>query len=116
MSEINGSTSDGFHTLDELYAHRMCLTMALFRALNGRITGISPWRSRFHHDGSAPFGGGWFIVGATLPGFGQVSYHYPERYWHDFDILGVRTLERGEPWDGHEPADVLLRLAGWATS
>ena len=35
VSDVNGSTSDGFHTFDELYAHRMTLTMALFRALNG---------------------------------------------------------------------------------
>ncbi len=112
--EINGQTSDGFHTFDELYDHRRVLCAALFRALNGRITGISPWRSRLHSDGTVPFGGGWFIVGVSLPGFGQISYHYPLEHWNTFDIPGVLTRGRAEPYDGHTPDEVLLRLAGWA--
>lgn len=109
-----GDVSDGFHTFNQLYAHRMALTAALFRALDGRRSGISPWRSLLHHDGRVPFGEGWFIVGVTLPGVGQISYHYPLRYWHDFDIPGVLTLELAEPYDGHEADDVVLRLLAWA--
>ena len=112
MTEINGQTSDGFHTFDELYAHRLALTLALFRAAGW----LYPWRSRLHHDGEAPFGGGWFVVGVTLPGTGQITYHYPDKAWSLFDnILGVRTLDRAEWYDGHTSADVVERLTEWAT-
>lgn len=117
MTKINSSsTSDGFHTFDELYAHRQALTMALFRALDGRRSGVSPWRSRLHHDGEVPFGGGWFIVGVDLPGYGQITYHYPEDRWHDFDIPGVLTFDQAPRWDGADANEVVMRLAGWALS
>ena len=114
--EITGSTSDGHHTFDDLYAHRLALTMALFRALGGSPDpdGPFPWRSLRHHDDTEPFGGGWFIVGVTFPGPAAVTYHYRDEHWHAFDIEGVRTLERAPVWDGHTPQDVIDRLTWWA--
>lgn len=42
--EVTGGTSDGYHTFDELYEHRMALTLGLMK----NCPKIS-WRSRNHH-------------------------------------------------------------------
>ncbi|HEY6013404.1 MAG TPA: hypothetical protein VIU37_05340, partial [Candidatus Limnocylindrales bacterium] len=82
---VTEDTSDGFHTFRELYAVRLALTSAFFCALTewGALDGAGPWRSKLHHDGAEPFGGGWFIVGVTLS-TGQVTFHYPMSAWRDF--------------------------------
>lgn len=48
-------TSDGYHTIEELYEHRHALFMALTCAMPWRS-----WKSRRHHDG--PSYDGWFIA------------------------------------------------------
>lgn len=114
MTAIDENTSDGFHTFKELYQHRQALTMALFRALlNDSGAGLA-WRSLLHHDGEVPFGGGWFIVGVELKGYGTITYHYEDKYWSDFNIPGVLTLERAPEWDGADADEVVMRLAKWS--
>ena len=49
--------SDGFHTFADLYEQRLILSAAL--AKNNPYA----WKSKWHEDGSVPFGGGWFIMG-----------------------------------------------------
>ena len=106
-SKITGETSDGFHTFNELYAFREALTAALFNmwaAIPSNPYGVH--KSRRHSDGEECFGGGWFIVMATLP-VGQVSFHYPDKDWNDF---AVPEMRRADTWDGHDARQALTRL------
>lgn len=96
--------SDGFHTFGELYAHRSALLLALMR----QAPDLS-WKSRLHHDGTM-FEGGWFIAGMHLPE-GDISYHLSTGWWDQY--ADVRELDRAPVWDGHTPAQVVLRLAAW---
>lgn len=107
---IDGSTSDGFHTFDELYLHRMLLNAALFNQLGADAHSFGLHRSLLHNDGAAPFGGGWFIVMATLP-TGQISYHYELDHWDLF--WNVPELDRALPWDGHTSEQAADRLLRW---
>lgn len=120
LRPVDGSTSDGFHTFDELYRHRMLLTAALFNAwhkLDGE--GIGPeanvhksWR---HSDGqtcSEAFHaepGSWFIVVAQLPD-GQISYHYQGEHW---DLFNIPERDLPAEFDGHTADDVADRLQKW---
>jgi hypothetical protein len=103
LPEDPGEISDGYHTFNELYAHRH----ALFAALAKSHPDLS-WRSRLHHDGEEwP---GWFIAGMRLPS-GDISYHLPSDHWDALE--GVPILDRGVEWDGHTPGDVVTRLRNW---
>lgn len=103
--ENTGKVSDGYHTFDELYEHRIHLFLALMK-LRPDIS----WIAQKHNDGS--FMTGWFIAGMCLPS-GQITYHLPLRFWEVARNLGVKTLEVGLKWDGHTSADVLKRLANF---
>ena len=102
---IDGSTSDGYHTFDELYEHRT----ALFAALCRSYPELS-WRSWHHHDGGDPMFDGMFIAGMALA-TGDITYHVDAERWDDFE--GIRELPHAFAWDGHTPADVVRRLNGW---
>lgn len=91
--------SDGYHTFEELYDHRM----VLFASLCNSNKDIS-WKSRLHHDGTMY--DDYFIVGMDTP-VGQVQYHYPIGSWGHFN---VRELENAPQWDGHTSKDVIERL------
>ena len=98
-----GEVSDGYHTFNELYEHRIVLFIALAKH-NPSLA----WRSRMHHDGKGLEG--WFIAGLNLPS-GIVSYHLPDRTWPA--LAGIQTLEHAPEWDGHTSTDVLKRLISW---
>ena len=100
-----GEVSDGFHTFNSLYHQRLIL----FAALCNTYRSLS-WKSKLHHDGKVPFGGGWFVVGINTPK-GQYTYHYELKDW---DLFKCRELERAPEWDGHTDRDVerLLSLKG----
>jgi hypothetical protein len=99
-----GNVSDGYHTYNELYAHRC----ALFAGLMKAYPELS-WKSKQHEDGSKLKG--WFIAGMHLPS-GDITYHLPtKQFWSKLSY--VKELEFGEPWDGHTPNDVILRLLEW---
>lgn len=97
------SVSDGYHTFDELYDHRITLYIALCRniAPNSHV-----WRSKLHSDGSAFEG--WFILGIEKNVGNQITYHLPLACWSETEF--AETLEKAPEWDGHTPADVLARL------
>jgi hypothetical protein len=104
-------TSDGFHTIAELYQHRLLLTAALFlswKLIDGEWSDepFSPHKSMLHSDGEVPFGGGWFIVVAQLP-TGQISYHYELKDW---DLFNIPERARAAEFDGHTAQDVADRL------
>jgi hypothetical protein len=95
-----GQISDGYHTFDELYKHRILLFIALMKS----HTDLS-WWSYKHADGTQ--WDGWIIGGMHLPS-GDISYHMDAVY---ADLLdGIQRLEKAPEWDGHTSNDVLLRL------
>ena len=108
---IDENTSDGYHTFAELYEFRKVYNAALFNewARQGRY---SVHKSERHADGEICFGGGWFIVVATLPG-GDVSNHYEMKDW---ELFRCETRDRAKEWDGHGSAEVLERLRGISAS
>ena len=122
-----GEISDGFHTFDELYHYRLLYNAALFNEW-GRHDAFwesestahgyeqhffNVHKSKKHYDGEEPFGGGWFIVMATLPGGFQISNHYELADW---DLFKVPTQPRADKWDGHTPEDVAKRLEEYIRS
>ena len=103
---VDGNTSDGYHTFNELYDFRKAYNAALFNewAACGKCSVHKSWR---HHDGELCFGGGWFIVVAVLPQ-GQISNHYEANDW---DLFAVPETARALfEFDGHTGGDVVSRL------
>ncbi|GAA1323238.1 hypothetical protein ACFSWE_15635 [Leucobacter albus] len=101
---VSGSTSDGHHTFDELYDYRMLYNA---HAAHGwLVAGIPVVKSWKHSDGELCFGGGWFIVTATLPA-GQVSNHYKAEHW---GLFAVPEVDLPPEYDGHTPQIAAERL------
>lgn len=120
-----GKVSDGYHTFDELYNYRMIYNAALFNewastlsTAHGygsalfRFTKFNIHKSIRHSDGELCFGGGWFIVMAELP-TGQVSNHYPMKYWN---LFKVPVVDKANEWDGHTPEQAFERLKEFVLS
>lgn len=108
--------SDGYHTMDELYEHRIALWIALCKQVqdislvdtpNGpSLNGKRVWRSKLHDDGSEHEG--WFVLGIGKKKGEIMTYHLPMSKWDECAF--AETLERAPEWDGHTAADVLERL------
>lgn len=93
---VTGSTSDGYHTFDELYHHRAVLFSVIVAMFRGRS-----WKSLHHHDGTMY--DGMFIVGIDTPA-GPATYHYDvEPYW---DMFPCEVLDRA-------PDEYLLGAGVW---
>ncbi len=90
-----GEFSDGWHTFDELYKHRMILFSIVCNTHKENA-----WKSRQHEDGS--MFDDMFIVGLNTPE-GQFSYHY---YVEDWDQFDVPELEKAPAYDGHTSDDI----------
>lgn len=103
--------SDGYHTMDELYEHRITLFIALCRMyakhynLEGGKT-YNVWRSKLHSDGSEFEG--WFVLGINKGKGDQITYHLPLSKWDETNF--AENLEKAPEWDGHTSNDVLNRL------
>lgn len=113
-TKITGSTSDGYHTFDELYYYRLLYNAALVNTimymrykngLNNDIN-IPIIKSYRHSDGELCFGGGWFIVVMETP-FGQITNHYENKYWHMFNCPSQHQVWE---YDGHTPQQAAERL------
>lgn len=102
------SVSDGYHTMHELYRHRMALFAALCKVLDNTTDchDYKVWKSKLHSDGTM-FEGGYFIAGIETPN-GQITYHMKIDKW--WDKFRVPELERAPKYDGHTSADVIERL------
>ncbi len=96
MSEINGKTSDGYHTFNELYMHRTNLFAVICRQ-----NPSCSWISNKHEDGT--MFDGMFIAGIKTPE-GDYTYHCENEYRELFK--GVKVLEFAPPYDGHLPDDI----------
>ena len=88
--------SDGYHTFDELYFHRMILFSVICSQNREKS-----WKSKLHADGT--MFKDYFIVGINTP-LGQYSYHYHMQYWDHF--CEISELEKAPEWDGHTPDQV----------
>jgi len=108
--EQTGKISDGYHTFDELYKHRIILYIALCRARgNGdHSNDLDVWRSSKHSDGEFAFNGNWFVLGINKEAGKQITYHLPNSYWGECEF--AETLEKAPEFDGHTSEDVLERL------
>lgn len=111
--------SDGDHTFDELYDHRIELFIAMCRQFSYIRKGskgdqgediithaFNVWRSELHDNGSRY--DGWFVLGINKEKGKQITYHLPMSRWNDCDF--AETLDRAPEFDGHTPADVIERL------
>lgn len=90
-----GEISDGYHTFDELYYHRMVLFAMICNTYKQKA-----WKSLKHSDGT--MFDNYFIVGITTPR-GNYTYHYDVQYW---DYFEVKELDYALTWDGHKPNDI----------
>lgn len=100
--------SDGFHTFDELYDHRITLYIALCAAQR-LFTDKEVWRSKRHSDGELCFGTGTqYVLGIGSEKGEQVTYHIPIERWDEANF--AVTLKKAPEWDGHTSTDVLNRL------
>lgn len=102
----DGKTSDGYHTFDELYAHRIVLFKVVLGLMKKREVGM--WKSKLHHNGDGyP---GWFLVGLET-GNGPIRYHLPDSEWESLSF--VTEVERAPVWDqcgGHVTIQRLEKL------
>lgn len=114
--ENYSKVSDGYHTIEELYDHRITLYIALCKARqdftyhgdarNHMGDEKTVWRSELHSDGSSY--DGWFILGMGRNKGGQITYHIPIERWDETDF--AETLDKAPKWDKHTSADVLERI------
>ena len=88
--------SDGFHTMEELYDHRILLWINL-----ANINWSCAYLLKEHFEG-------WFLLGMNTK-HGQVSYHCPNKY---LDLVNTEIVELTDDseYDGHTPSDVIDRL------
>lgn len=97
---IDGNTSDGYHTFNELYHHRAVLFSVIVENFAARA-----WKSKLHADGTMYEG--MFIVGIETPD-GQATYHYDvEPYWN---LFRCKEVDRAPEWDGHTPDQAIERI------
>lgn len=117
LGEDDMQVSDGYHTMDELYEHRIVLYITLCKTLAKMVEKANEngsdfrqvWRSKYHSDGELCFGTGTqFVLGINYDKGKQISYHIPIEKWEETDFADI--LEKAPEWDGHTPADVLERL------
>lgn len=95
-----GEISDGYHTFNELYYHRMILFSVICNSNSQKS-----WKSWKHHDGTMY--DDYFIVGIDTQE-GQYSYHYHKSEW---DYFNVEELEFAPEWDGRKPKDITRLLS-----
>lgn len=98
--------TDGYHTFEQLYDHRITLYSVLTYLFNNdEYTDHHCWKSKVHSDGSVFEG--WFIAGIGETVGEQITYHIPITRWDDFKIP---ELEKAPEWDSHTPEEILIRL------
>lgn len=99
--------SDGYHTFEQLYEHRIILFLRLCFHVNIYNDGEIPvWRSKKHSDGTE--WDGWFLLGIGIEKGEQITYHLPIKYLEDCNW--AEDLDQAPQFDGHTSEDVLNRL------
>ena len=98
--------SDGYHTFEQLYEHRIVLYIKLANLIWKDPRGLPVWRSKKHSDGSE--WDGWFLLGIGVAQGEQITYHIPISYWNECGFAENRMM--APEFDGHTSEDVLNRL------
>lgn len=94
-SDMRWSLSDGYHTFNELYEHRIWLYRVLVN------TWLFPChKSKLHNDWTSR--DWWFICMMYIDGK-QISYHIP--MWH-YNWFLCEEREYADRRDGHKSKDV----------
>lgn len=109
IAELKANPRDEYHTMAELYRHRMLYNALALYGLSSlaRPGALNCGRSRRHHDGELCFNGEYFIVWVELL-TGMVTNHYKiedEKYF-----LFLEGYEKAPEWDGHTPAEAAKRM------
>ncbi len=116
--------SDGYHTMKEVYQHRMVLFAALLKRIKYGVGTPPVWKSRHHSDCElgrvhaedlrvqlrgpcCSMFEDMFVCGIGLEKGKQITYHLPLEMW---DEVKVMELRKAPEYDGHTAADVLERL------
>lgn len=106
---LSGSSTDGYHSFDELYHHRTILFASLVNAMKhiDPTYDIDPtcvFKSKQHYEGDMyP---GYFIAGILTPD-GWSTYHQDVKYWNNFHC---RVTDKAPKWDGHTPSQAIARI------
>jgi hypothetical protein len=95
-----GEISDGYHTFNELYYHRMILFSVICNTYQDKS-----WKSWKHEDGTMY--DNYFIVGIETDE-GSYTYHYHKDEW---DMFRVKEIDFAPKWDGHMPKDIIRLLS-----
>lgn len=106
-----GKMSDGYHTFDQLYEHRIELYIALCKMIAQKKNPFKNplWLSLKHSDGTEIKD--WFILGIGKQKGQQITYHLPEKYLGKLASNPmIEILDQAPEFDGHTSADVLERL------
>ena len=104
--------SDGYHTFEELYDHRITLFIALCKSFfdvfgaKEEAGRYACWRSKVNGDGTK--WDGYFVMGIGKEAEKQITYHLPLSRWEETDF--APTLKQAPEFDGHSSSDVLERL------
>lgn len=101
-----GTLTDGYHSFNELYQHRIANYIALARAHSSTFKPV--WRTKMQSNGTA-VPEGWFLLGINKKAGNQITYHVPISMWEQCSFAS--DLAKAPEYDGHTPADVLERLA-----
>lgn len=119
-----GDISDGYHTFNELYRYRMLYNAAFLNMYsspevrmmsdgNRSVIVRNVGKSRLHHDGTEPFGGGWFVVWVTLPDGSVIFNHYRMEYWN---LFSADEYDTAPEWGGSTPEQEADMLEAWLRS
>lgn len=100
-SEKELTASDGYHTFDELYEHRILLFLLAFKS--GALKVGHVVENHFE---------GWDLLVSYTPGqYNQISYHVPVSYRWAYKEAPRWTKEQQEKfYDGHDSTTVAQRL------
>jgi len=95
-----GNVSDGFHTFNELYAHRVSLFMLIL--MMNKDKAFKTYKNKEGEEWK-----GWCIVGLDTK-YGQITYHIPDKHYDS--LKGITEKERNHDYDGHDADEVQKRL------
>lgn len=105
---------DKYHTLSELYKHRIHLFIALCKNYISCHVTMKEWkayyayqafRSKKHSDWTEYK---WWFLLQLFTWEWQISYHLPNQYWNECEF--AESLSVAREWDWHTSDDVLDRL------
>jgi hypothetical protein len=90
-------------TFNELSDHHCVLFIAVCKLLPSYA-----WKSRFNNDKTSY--DGYFLLGLSVTGIGQIIYSVLYKYWDLADSVGIITMDAAPPLEHHDADVTLSRL------